>query len=63
MTGNVFFDEDVGQHGDNPERAHFGQVIHHGCGALRGVSAAQGGGDGPRIQDRNIKQLAPGMFM
>ena len=43
MTGNAFFDEHVGEHGDDPERAHFGEVIHYGRGALRGVSPAQGG--------------------
>jgi hypothetical protein len=63
MTGNVIFDEHIGEHGDDPEGAHFGQVIHHRRGVLSGVSPAQGGRDGPRIQDRNIKQLAAGMFM
>jgi hypothetical protein len=63
MTGNVIFDEHIGEHGDDPKSAHFGQVIHDRRGVLSGVSPAQGGRDGPHIQDRNIKQLAAGMFM
>jgi hypothetical protein len=63
MTGNLFFHEQVREHGDDPERAHVGQVIDHGCGAVGGVSPAQGGRDGPCIQDHDIKELAAGMLV
>jgi hypothetical protein len=63
VTGNVFFDEHVGKHGDDPERAHFGEVIHHGRGALGSISPAQGGRHGPHVQDRDVKQLAASMLM
>ena len=63
MAGNMVFDEHVGEHGDDPQRAHLGQVIHHGCGSVSGVSPAQGGRDGPGIQDYDIKELPAGMFV
>jgi hypothetical protein len=63
VTGHTVFDEQVREHGNDPESAHFGQVIHYGCGAVSGVSPEQGGRDGPRIQDRDIKELSASMFM
>ena len=63
VTDNAIFDEQVRKYGRNAERAHFGQVIHHGCGAVSGVTSAQGGRDGARIQNRDVKELPPSMFM
>jgi type I restriction-modification system DNA methylase subunit len=41
VTGNSVFDKDIREYRQNPQSAHFRQVVQYGRCSLRGVSSAQ----------------------